>query len=429
MGLLTDFGDFINTPGGMGLLSAVGAGLAGARRGQPLNSIGAGLLGGLQGYSQAQEQQQQQAFNQQRQKLFDSQVAENEAQVKARQLALERQQTRDTFLSNAFTPQPMMQPSKDQAAISAGNPYANPDFLLQTGKANNLPGLDQVPMGVKPINRFDAIRAQFSPEEALNLEALSAPKRPNIQTFKPGDTVRNMDTGEVVFQAPDKAPEAPTGVREYQFAKEQGYRGTFQDWVMSQKRAGAPSVAVNMSDPTAVAKAALSFQKDYRDATKPSYARAAAYNAMLEASNDPSPKGDLTMVYSLVKAYDPESVVREGEIDLLAANRSVPDRIKGYAQRLATGKSLLPHERQDMLEQARTLSFTDYKRSRNDIKAFRDNAGRLGLDPELYAPDPYQGVDFGPRKLGGNPRPQAPKAEATPAASDVQSLVEKYRSR
>lgn len=96
--------DFLNSPGGMGLLSAVGAGLAGARRGGALNAVGSGLLGGVQGYAQGQQFQQQQQFNQQRQKLFDSQVAENEAQVKARQLALERQQRVDGALRDAFTP-------------------------------------------------------------------------------------------------------------------------------------------------------------------------------------------------------------------------------------------------------------------------------------------------------------------------------------
>jgi len=91
---------------------------------------------------------------------------------------------------------------------------------------------------------------------------------------------------------------------------------------------------------------------------------------------------------------------------------------------LATGKSLLPEERQDMLEQARTLSFTDYKRSRNDIKAFRDNAGRLGLDPQLYAPDPYQGVDFGPRKLGGSPQAMPAKGGTPRAPATIPTQAE-----
>ena len=232
------------------------------------------------------------------------------------------------------------------------------------------------------------------------LERQLFPKEAEPFTLGEGQ-VRYGSDGRVIAQGPQKAPDLPSEVRAYQFAQDQGYSGSFQDWVMSQKRASAPSVAVNMSDPTAVAKAAMDFQKQYRDATKPSYSRATAYNAMLEASRNPSPKSDLTMVYSFIKALDPESVVREGEIDLVNANRAIPDRIKGYANRLATGESLLPHERKDLLEQARTLSFTDYTRSRKDVQAYRENAQRLGLDPELYAPDPYTGVDFGPRALGG----------------------------
>ena len=150
-------------------------------------------------------------------------------------------------------------------------------------------------------------------------------------------------------------------------------------------------MSVDLRDPTAVAKAAMSFQNDYRAATKPSYARAQAYESMMQAAKDPSAKGDLTMVYSFIKALDPESVVREGEIDLVNANRSVPDKVKGYAQKLATGQNLLPNERQDLIKQAQTLTQTDYKRSRNDVKAYRDNAQRLGLDADLYAPDPYAG--------------------------------------
>jgi hypothetical protein len=48
---------FMSTPAGQGLLSAVATGLATARRGRPLNNIGSGLLGGVQGYQQATENQ------------------------------------------------------------------------------------------------------------------------------------------------------------------------------------------------------------------------------------------------------------------------------------------------------------------------------------------------------------------------------------
>ena len=53
--------DFIKTPEGQGLLTAAFGGLAGARRGAPLNSIGRAGLAGLTGYSNAIEAQNQQA--------------------------------------------------------------------------------------------------------------------------------------------------------------------------------------------------------------------------------------------------------------------------------------------------------------------------------------------------------------------------------
>lgn len=47
--------DFVNSPAGIGLLSAVAGGLAGARRGTPINNVGRGLVTGLSGYANAQD--------------------------------------------------------------------------------------------------------------------------------------------------------------------------------------------------------------------------------------------------------------------------------------------------------------------------------------------------------------------------------------
>jgi len=91
MGLL----DFLQTPAGQGLLSAGFAGLAGARRGQPLNNIGRAGMAGLIGYNQAQQNQAEAAKDTQRSRLFDMQVQqmqEQQAQQKAAQEALQRRQ-------------------------------------------------------------------------------------------------------------------------------------------------------------------------------------------------------------------------------------------------------------------------------------------------------------------------------------------------
>jgi hypothetical protein len=219
---------------------------------------------------------------------------------------------------------------------------------------------------------------------------------PKLTAYKPGDSVRD-DTGREVFSVPrESADPKPMDPNKPFYLSADGKvmpNESYQAFDLKSKSASAPKMSVNTADPTAMARAGMDFQDKYRAATKDSFTRAQAYEAMEEAAKNPSPKGDLTMVYSMVKSLDPTSVVREGEISLLEANRSVPDAIKGYAKRLATGESLLPHERVDMLNQAKALTETDYRRSRNDVKAYRDNAKRLTLDSELYAPDPYSSYE------------------------------------
>jgi len=91
--------DFLNSPGGMGLLSAVGAGLAGARRGGTWNAVGSGLLGGVQGYAQGQDLQRQNEYATQRGKLFDMQAQQLEQAQAAAKAEAERKAAREGYLS------------------------------------------------------------------------------------------------------------------------------------------------------------------------------------------------------------------------------------------------------------------------------------------------------------------------------------------
>lgn len=89
---------WMNTPGGMGLLSAVGAGLAGARRGGAWNAFGSGLLGGVQGVAQGQELQRQNEYAAQRGKLFDMQAQQMEQQQAAARAEAEARAKRQGYL-------------------------------------------------------------------------------------------------------------------------------------------------------------------------------------------------------------------------------------------------------------------------------------------------------------------------------------------
>ena len=61
--------DFAKSPAGVGLLSAVAGGLAGARRGAPLNTLGAAGLAGLTGYNAASAMQEKQLARAQAEKV------------------------------------------------------------------------------------------------------------------------------------------------------------------------------------------------------------------------------------------------------------------------------------------------------------------------------------------------------------------------
>lgn len=118
--------DFIKTPEGQGLLSATFGGLAGARRGQPLNSIGRAGLAGISGYGNALEMQQKEADTALQQRV---KTAELDKQKRLEEQALKKQATlSEMFAPGAAAPnyaqliaQGMLTPDQAVAVADAGN--------------------------------------------------------------------------------------------------------------------------------------------------------------------------------------------------------------------------------------------------------------------------------------------------------------------
>lgn len=151
MGLL----DFMQTPQGIGLLSAVAGGMAGARRNTPWNNAGRGLVAGLTGYTAAQDQIRQDAENKlmqeykalQMQQIRDS-IAAAQAQKQWRaglpaKIAESRDKVEqftpdDPFNEGAATfgqlyggDQHGQQASGLMANVTPGNPQALQEYLMQ----------------------------------------------------------------------------------------------------------------------------------------------------------------------------------------------------------------------------------------------------------------------------------------------------------
>jgi hypothetical protein len=195
--------DWLSTPTGQGLLAA-GLGMAAnAGRGGTLNTVGKGGLMGLAGYAAATEQQ--------RRALEDAQ----------------QKQVRDLQLQSGKM-------TLEKAQREAAQDVAMQEAAKQSVTAGPQPGFDQ--------SAFLQRLRQIDPIRALEMEQKLAKDMSPI-SVAPGASLVDRRTMQPVFTAP-KEQELPSAVREYEFAKAQGYKGTFEQWTTSQKKAGATNVSM-----------------------------------------------------------------------------------------------------------------------------------------------------------------------------------------
>lgn len=133
-----------------------------------------------------------------------------------------------------------------------------------------------------------------------------------------------------------------------------------------------------------------------------------AYQQIKSALGQKSPAGDLAGATKIMKLLDPGSVVRESELGMAMAASGLMDRLTNYAQMTMSGTKLTPNQRADFQALADKL----YSASVDQFNAKRGEYDNLGKQWGLNAP----------RALG-------PEAKGAPAPADVQSLVDKYRSK
>ena len=172
------------------------------------------------------------------------------------------------------------------------------------------------------------------------------------------------------------------------------------------------------------------FRKQTQDFSKVSD----AFERVKASAENPSPAGDLALIFNYMKILDPGSTVREGEFATAQNSGGVDDRIRAAYNNALNGTRLAPDQRNDFLNRAGRLFNAQAGQFLKTRKNFEGIAIANGFDvnrslganiPQLHQfppppPNPDGGVaDVPPPGAAGidanNAIPLASERDITPA--------------
>ena len=140
----------------------------------------------------------------------------------------------------------------------------------------------------------------------------------------------------------------------------------------SVRDAGKPS---SMSDVAGQRKEFTKASGEFVD-VRNSFARVVA------SVQDPTPAGDLALIFNFMKVLDPASVVRESEFAQAAATGSFGQRLQAAAERFLAGKRLTDVQRADFADRAELLMLKQVGFQLQLEALFKGIAQRAGFNPD-----------------------------------------------
>ena len=140
---------------------------------------------------------------------------------------------------------------------------------------------------------------------------------------------------------------------------------------------------------------------EFQAQVKPYVELGQAYQKIETAAKNPSPAGDIAMVYGFMKVLDPSSVVREGEFATAQNAGGIPDTVRNLYNKALDGQRLGEKIRSDFLQQARNLVESQRVMSNDLISRYTEVAKNYKLDPNQVVYDPFKRVQTPEQIIGG----------------------------
>jgi hypothetical protein len=152
----------------------------------------------------------------------------------------------------------------------------------------------------------------------------------------------------------------------------------------------------------------------------------ASFGRIKATAQNPSPAGDLSLIFNYMKMLDPNSVVRESEFQNAATAAPLLTRLGLDWEKLSgvwRGERMTPAMRKDFLQQSNALFTSSADNQKGLVKEFRRIAEKSGLDPDLAIVDFLSG-EQDMSQVAGPPAteteegpPAPPTTPATPATT------------
>jgi hypothetical protein len=184
--------------------------------------------------------------------------------------------------------------------------------------------------------------------------------------------------------------------KDFQQAVKEGYTGNFMQYQKDLKNAGAPKFAIDLKDPTAVAKAQLETMNKWEAYLKNSgddvvSNRLGAFNDAYKQAKKGNTSGDGAMLYNIAKIYDSSGAVQANDINAIIGSRSIPTQITLLAQKFKAGGTFTPEERENLKKIATGVATERQKQLLPSLNAYKDiNATLQGKETAIV--NPYERV-------------------------------------
>jgi len=194
--------------------------------------------------------------------------------------------------------------------------------------------------------------------------------------LKAGTSYLKSEDGSIeILQEPKEESESKTTeIKNYEYAV------NHPEFALQQKKTALDKIDAENAQKVFTNTASL--RKEYLTQSKEFQKVRDSYTRVEGSTKDPSPAGDLSLIFNYMKMLDPGSVVRESEFATAATTGSYGERVKASVDRILTGERLSDPMRADFISKAKVLYSGMETQHNQREEIYRNLAIKNKLNPD-----------------------------------------------